>query len=110
MKKTILSLSFVLASLCGKSYAQTNVFDNIIATSPNHTLLEAALLQEGLASVLQNPSANLTVFAPDDQAITSLLEFVLPKLSRTELKADIQETESCIQIIRLHDNGKDVKN
>ena len=72
MKKTLLSLSLVLASLCSKSYAQTNVFDNIIATSPNHTLLEAALLQEGLASVLQNPSANLTVFAPDDQAITSL--------------------------------------
>jgi len=44
------------------------------------------------------------------QAITSLLEFVLPKLSRTELKADIQETESCIQIIRLPDNGRDVKN
>jgi flagellin-specific chaperone FliS len=43
-------------------------------------------------------------------AITSLLEFVLPKLSRTELKADIQETESCIQIIRLPDNGRDVKN
>ena len=40
------------------------------------------------------------------QAITSLLEFVLPKLSRTELKADIQETESCIQIIRLPDNGR----
>ena len=72
MKKTLLSISLVVAGLCGKSYAQTNVFDNIIATSPNHTLLEAALLQEGLASVLQNPSANLTVFAPDDQAITSL--------------------------------------
>jgi len=55
MKKTLLSLSLVLASLCSKSYAQTNVFDNIIATSPNHTLLEAALLQEGLASVLQTP-------------------------------------------------------
>ncbi len=43
-------------------------------------------------------------------AITSLLEFVLPKLSRTELKADIQEAESCIQIIQLPDNGRDVKN
>jgi uncharacterized surface protein with fasciclin (FAS1) repeats len=72
MKKTLLSISLVVASLLGKSFAQTNVFDNIIATSPNHTLLEAALLQEGLAGVLQNPSANLTVFAPDDQAITNL--------------------------------------
>ena len=42
------------------------------------------------------------------QAITSLLEFVLPKLSRTELKADIQEEQSCIQIIRLPDNGRDI--
>lgn len=41
------------------------------------------------------------------QTITSLLEFVLPKLSRTELKAEIQEPESCIQIIRLPDNGRD---
>lgn len=72
MKKTLLSLSLVLVGFWGKSFAQTNVFDNIIATSPNHNLLEAALLQEGLASVLQNPSANLTVFAPDDQAITNL--------------------------------------
>lgn len=72
MKKTLLSFSLVVSSILGKSFAQTNVFDNIIATSPNHNLLEAALLQEGLAGVLQNPNANLTVFAPDDQAITNL--------------------------------------
>jgi hypothetical protein len=41
------------------------------------------------------------------QAITSLLEFIIPKLSRTELRADIQEEESNIQIIRLPDNGRD---
>ena len=28
--------------------AQTNVFDDVIAPSPNHTYLEAALIQEGL--------------------------------------------------------------
>ena len=52
--------------------SQTNVFDNVIATSPNHNYLEAALIQQGLASALQNQSATLTVFAPDDAAFTSL--------------------------------------
>jgi transforming growth factor-beta-induced protein len=52
--------------------AQTNVFDNVIATSPNHNYLEAALIQEGLVSALQNPNATLTVFAPDDAAFTAL--------------------------------------
>ena len=52
--------------------SQTNVFDNVIATSPNHTYLEAALIQEGLVSALQNQSATLTVFAPDDAAFTAL--------------------------------------
>jgi transforming growth factor-beta-induced protein len=53
-------------------YAQTNVFDDVIAPSPNHTYLEAALIQEGLVGALQNPNATLTVFAPDDQAFTNL--------------------------------------
>jgi uncharacterized surface protein with fasciclin (FAS1) repeats len=52
--------------------AQTNVFDDVIAPSPNHTYLEAALVQEGLDVVLQNNAADLTVFAPDDNAFTSL--------------------------------------
>lgn len=52
--------------------AQTNVFDDVIAPSPNHTYLEAALIQEGLDAVLQNNSADLTVFAPDDNAFTAL--------------------------------------
>ena len=51
--------------------AQTNVFDDVIATSPNHTYLETALLQEGLdAALRQNP--NCTVFAPDDSAFNNL--------------------------------------
>jgi uncharacterized surface protein with fasciclin (FAS1) repeats len=58
--------------LSSSSFAQTNVFDDIIATSSNHTYLEAAILQEGLQGALQNPSANLTVFAPTDQAFTDL--------------------------------------
>lgn len=52
--------------------AQTNVFDDVIAPSPNHTYLEAALIQEGLDVALQNNAANLTVFAPDDNAFTAL--------------------------------------
>jgi len=52
--------------------AQTNVFDDIIATSPNHTYLEAAILQENLEGALQNNMANLTVFAPDDAAFNDL--------------------------------------
>ena len=52
--------------------AQTNVFDDVIATSPNHTYLEVALIQEGLDVALQNPMGTLTVFAPDDAAFTAL--------------------------------------
>jgi transforming growth factor-beta-induced protein len=63
-------LGALLISFNGIS--QTNVFDNVIATSPNHTYLEAALIQQGLATALQNPAATLTVFAPDDAAFTSL--------------------------------------
>jgi uncharacterized surface protein with fasciclin (FAS1) repeats len=51
----------------------TNVFDDIIAVSPNHTYLEAALIQAGLDVALQNPASSLTVFAPDDAAITALV-------------------------------------
>ena len=51
--------------------AQTNVFNDVIASSPNHTYLEAALIQEGLdAALIQNP--NVTVFAPDDNAFLNL--------------------------------------
>ena len=40
--------------------------------SPNHTYLELALIQENLDVALQNSSAQLTVFAPDDNAFTNL--------------------------------------
>lgn len=69
-KSTALSFSIVLSTF-GLS-AQTNVFDDVIATSPNHTYLEAALIQQGLDVLLQNPSTSVTVFAPDDDAFTSL--------------------------------------
>ena len=75
MKKKIFTLSSFLGTLFLASngiFAQTNVFDDVIATSPNHNYLEAALIQENLVSALQNPSATLTVFAPDDAAFTAL--------------------------------------
>jgi uncharacterized surface protein with fasciclin (FAS1) repeats len=53
------------------SLAQTNVYDDIIAISPNHTYLKAALDQEGLdAALVQNP--NVTVFAPTNDAFDAL--------------------------------------
>lgn len=75
MKKLkLLSLSILTLGLSwsNSASAQTNVFDDVIATSPNHTLLEAAIVQAGLVTALQNPNATLTVFAPDDQAFTTL--------------------------------------
>ena len=79
MKKTFLPLNFITVSaslsmllLTFGLSAQTNVFDDVIATSPNHTYLEAALIQEGLDVALQNPMGTLTVFAPDDAAFTAL--------------------------------------
>lgn len=54
------------------SMAQTNVFDNIIATSSDHTLLKAALEQEGLDAALRDNTASYTVFAPNNTAFTNL--------------------------------------
>ncbi len=53
-------------------YSQTNVYTDIIATSPNHTYLAAALQQEGLDVVLQDQSASYTVFAPTNAAFDDL--------------------------------------
>ena len=70
LKSKIIALGLVFASFTG--FSQTNVFDDIIATSPNHTYLEAALQQENLDVVLQNANSTLTVFAPTDAAFTAL--------------------------------------
>ncbi len=66
------TLFVLLSSISIGLSAQTNVFDDIIATSPNHSTLEAALIQEGLDVALQNNMANLTVFAPDNDAFDDL--------------------------------------
>lgn len=70
LKKSTLFFPVLLMSF--GLQAQTNVFDNVIAPSPNHTYLEAALVQQGLDVALKNNAADLTVFAPDDNAFTAL--------------------------------------
>ena len=39
--------------------------------------------------------------------ITGLFEYVLPKLSRTEMRTEITDSESPIQIIRIPHNNRD---
>ncbi len=60
--------------------AQTNVYDNVIAVSPVHTSLKAAVDKAGLASVLKSADSNYTVFAPDNAAFDQLAK---------DLKTDI---------------------
>lgn len=77
MKKMLLpAKAFFSAAIMSMMFfsatAQTNVYDNVIATSPAHTNLDAALQQAGLVSALQDPTASLTVFAPDNQAFDDL--------------------------------------
>ena len=81
---------FVICALPLASNAQNSVFD-IIQNSPNHTILEAGLIQANLDSVLSDTTSQmLTVFAPDDSAfyayfnangITSADLLANPKLS-----------------------------
>ena len=53
------------------SFAQTSVFD-VIAGSPDHNYLEAALVQQELDVVLSDAAAEFTVFAPTDAAFDAL--------------------------------------
>ncbi len=77
MKKMLLPMkaifsATVLSMMVFAASAQTNVYDDVIATSPNHTSLDAAVQQAGLVGALQDPTANLTVFAPDNAAFDDL--------------------------------------
>jgi uncharacterized surface protein with fasciclin (FAS1) repeats len=68
--KTGLALGlFALTSTL--SFGQTTVYD-VIAASPNHTSLTAALDQEGFDAVLDNNMSTFTVFAPDNAAFDDL--------------------------------------
>ncbi len=65
-------IALLLIAINSSFVSQTNVFNDIISTSPNHTYLTAALIQENLDVALQDQNANYTVFAPDDIAFINL--------------------------------------
>jgi len=67
-----IGLTAAALSLSMNAMLQTNVFDDVIAPSQNHTYLETALVQQGLDVALQNNTATLTVFAPTDAAFNNL--------------------------------------
>ncbi|PKR81378.1 hypothetical protein CW751_04800 [Brumimicrobium salinarum] len=69
IKKITLATAVSLFGMA--SYAQT-VYD-VIASSPDHTTLEAAIDAAGLTTTLSDPTAEFTVFAPNDAAFTALL-------------------------------------
>ncbi|MDX1651539.1 MAG: fasciclin domain-containing protein [Brumimicrobium sp.] len=64
----LLSTGLIIGSL---GYAQTTVYD-VIAASPNHTTLKAAIDQAGLDVTLDDNNSTFTVFAPDDNAMNDL--------------------------------------
>ena len=70
MKQLLLATTVVMSS--GLAFAQTTVYD-VIAGSPNHTYLTAALDQEGLNTVLDVNANQYTVFAPDNAAFEQLI-------------------------------------
>ena len=77
MKKQLLSfknlfLASTLVMSSGLAFAQTTVYD-VIANSPNHTYLTAALDQEGLNNALDDNANQYTVFAPDNAAFDQLI-------------------------------------
>jgi len=76
--------------------AQTNVFDDVISISPDHTSLTAALEAAELDDDLQNPNANFTVLAPDNDAFEDLAD----QLGVTV--ADLLELDNLGQILLYH--------
>lgn len=65
--------ALALSVICLGANAQGTIWDEIVA-SPNHTTLETAIgLFPGIQADLDDPAADLTVFAPDDDAFTNYL-------------------------------------
>lgn len=71
-KRAIGTLVLGALFVSSTGFSQTNVYDDVIATSSNHTYLKAALDQEGYDVILQNNAGTFTVFAPDNDAFTNL--------------------------------------
>ncbi len=66
-------LLFAIAALVGGTQLQAQTAFDVIANSPNHNLLQAALETTGLDAALSTPDATFTVFAPDDAAVNALI-------------------------------------
>ena len=67
-------LLFAIAALVGSTQLQAQTAYDVIANSPDHTLLQAALEQTGLDAALSNTEGTFTVFAPDDDAVLALTQ------------------------------------
>ena len=80
----------------GLAFAQTTVYD-VIAASPNHTYLTAALDQEGLDAVLDMNTFLYTVFAPDNAAFDQLII----DLGLTDIN-DVLALTDLANILRYH--------
>ena len=71
-KIRLLSLVSILILTSAITNAQTNVYDDVIAMSSDHTSLTAAIAAAGLESALQDNAGTYTVFAPDNTAFNNL--------------------------------------
>jgi transforming growth factor-beta-induced protein len=68
------ALVISLASLCTSAlYGQQSTVFEIIENSTSHTILEAAIIQEGLDPLLSDLESEFTVFAPDDDTFNAYL-------------------------------------
>ena len=71
IRRTMLALVMVL--ITSMAFSQTTLWD-IIANSPDHNTLEAAVIAAELDGTLRSHSVTLTVFAPTDDAFAALPE------------------------------------
>ncbi|TCC90460.1 fasciclin domain-containing protein [Pedobacter frigiditerrae] len=67
--------------------ASKNIFDNI-TNSKDHTTLIAAVKQAGLVEILSSDDS-FTVFAPTNQAFSTIPKATLDSLMKPEAKADL---------------------
>lgn len=79
MKKLLLCISFFYSGL---NFAQSSTVVDVVVDSENHTILETAVVEAGLAETLSGEGP-FTVFAPTDDAFGLLPEGLI-----TELLAD----------------------
>lgn len=83
------------------SIAQTSVYD-VISGSANHTLITAAIDQEGLDVTLDDQNATFTVFAPDDASVNAFLN------ETNQTTTDFLNNPNLSDIILYHVLGTEV--